>query len=79
MKSQDPATQKYLGVNYASVRETLEAMAVASEQHIDARVGRCVKKAGDTALFLDLACRGYDLSNLREVSDPATAEIVKIG
>ena len=72
-------TQKYLGVNYASVREALEEMSVDAEQHIDSLVGRSLKKAGDAALFLELARRGYDLSRLGEVSDETVAEIVKVG
>ena len=73
-------TQKYLGVNYASVREALEEMSVDAEQHIDSLVGRSVRKAGDAALFLELARRGYDLSALRDQQDTTdVAEIVKVG
>ena len=72
-------TQKYLGVNYASVREALEEMSVDAEQHIDSLVGRSLKKAGDAALFLELARRGYDLSNLLDENETTAAEIVKIG
>ena len=73
-------TQKYLGVNYASVREAVEAMCVDAEQHIDDLVARALKKSGDESLFLELALRGYDLSGLRGVEDAtAVTEIVKIG
>ena len=79
-------TQKYLGVNYASLRESLEAMAVSgevSEPHILALLGTSLKKETDKTLFLELALRGYDLSRLRADTEPDTppkvAEVVKIG
>ena len=37
-------TQKYLGVNYASVRQAVEEMAVASELHITTLLGSSLKK-----------------------------------
>ena len=70
-------TQKYLGVNYASVRQAVEEMAVASELHITTLLGSSLKKEADETLFLELELRGYDLSSLRD--NPTTAEIVKIG
>lgn len=73
-------TQKYLGVNYASVREALEEMAVSVEDvesHRTAFLGSSVKKEKDETLFLELALRGYDLTKLRE--GETTAEIIKIG
>ena len=79
-------TQKYLGVNYARLRESLEAMAVSgevSEPHILALLGTSLKKETDKTLFLELALRGYDLSRLRADTEPDTppkvAEVVKIG
>ena len=69
-------TQKYLGVNYGSVREALENMSVESKQHID-DLGS-LKKVWDAALFLELEHRGYDLSALCD-ADEVTAEIVNIG
>ena len=70
-------TQKYLGVNYASVRQAIEEMAVSGELHEMRLLGSSVKKEADETLFLELAHRGYDLSKLREAE--TTAEIVKIG
>ena len=70
-------TQKYLGVNYASVRKAVEEMAVSGELHTTVLLGSLLKKEADETLFLELALRGYDLSSLRD--NPTTAEIVKIG
>ncbi len=71
-------TQKYLGVNYASVRDALEEMAVESELPLIHLLGSSLKKEADETLFLELALRGYDLSSLRE-NDETAAEVVKIG
>ena len=75
-------TQKYIGVNYATARQTVEAMAVEPDRrHLSSRsthfLGGELKKTADETLFLELALRGYDLSSLRD--NPTTAEIVKIG
>ena len=70
-------TQKYLGVNYTSVREAVEEMSLESELHINGLLGSSLKKEKDETLFLELARRGYDLSKLRD--EETTAEIVKIG
>ena len=70
-------TQKYLGVNYASVRQVIEDMLIKSELHITALLGMSLKKEADATLFLELALRGYDLSKLRD--EQTTAEILKIG
>ena len=70
-------TQKYLGVNYASIREAIEEMAVSGELHEITLLGSSLKKQTDEALFLELARRGYDLSKLRD--EETTAEIVRIG
>ena len=70
-------TQKYLGVNYATVREAVEEMAVSSQLHTRNLLGSSLKKEADETLFLELALRGYDLSSLRD--NETTAEIVKIG
>ena len=76
-------TQKYLGVNYASVRDALEEMAVSGELHITGILSSSLKETADETLFLELALRGYDLSRLRDDTEPDTppaeAEIVKIG
>ena len=71
-------TQKYLGVNYANIKEAVEQMAVSGELHIIGLLGSSLKKEADETLFLELALRGYDLSRLRD-DDETTAEIVKIG
>ena len=70
--------QKYLGVNYATVRDALEKMSLDSELHERGILGGSLKKEADETFFLELALRGYDLSSLRD-SDETTAEVVKIG
>lgn len=70
-------TQKYLGVNYANIKEAVEEMAVASELHMSGLLGGAIKKEKDETLFLELALRGYDLSSLRDDNE-TTAEIVRI-
>ena len=69
-------TQKYLGVNYASVRDALQKMSLDAELHEIGILGSSLKKEADATLFLELALRGYDLSKLRE--NNTTGEIVKI-
>ena len=70
-------TQKYLGVNYASVRDALEQISVTSELHRSTLLGSSLKSTADETLFLELALRGYDLSKLSD--EETTAEIIKIG
>lgn len=70
-------TQKYLGVNYANVREALQKMSLDAELHETSLLGSSIKSEADETLFLELALRGYDLSRLRD--DEATGEVVKIG
>ena len=74
-------TQKYLGVNYASVREALQKMSLDAELHKSNLLGSSLKKEADATLFLELALRGYDLSRLRENDETQTpaGEVVKIG
>ena len=77
-------TQKYLGVNYASVREALQKMSLDGELHERGLLGSSLKSTADETLFLELALRGYDLSKpLRADTEPDTspaeAEIFKIG
>lgn len=71
-------TQKYLGVNYASVRNAVEEMALSAELHTTDLLGSSLKKEKDETLFLELALRGYDIAKLRE-DEPTHAEIVNIG
>ena len=77
-------TQKYIGVNYATARETVEAMALESERDRTDLLSRSfrflggeLKTTADETLFLELALRGYDVSKLRD--EPTTPNIVKIG
>ena len=72
-------TQKYLGVNYANVRDALEEMSLESELHVSGLLGSSLKTTADETLFLELALRGYDLSRLRDSANQTTAEIIKIG
>ena len=77
-------TQKYLGVNYASVREALQKMSLDGELHERGILGSSLKSTKDETLFLELALRGYDLSSYAmntETGTPTTevSEIVKIG
>ena len=77
-------TQKYLGVNYASVRKAVEEMAVDSQLHTSPLLGSSLKSIADETLLLELALRGYDLSKPLRPDDAdeapsATAKIVKIG
>ena len=73
-------TQRYLGVNYANIREAVEAMAVINELPKSELLGSSLKKEKDETLFLELGLRGYDLSALRSQQDTTKiAEIVKIG
>ena len=69
-------TQKYLGVNYATVRDALEEMSLDGELH-ESILGSSPKKEDDATLFLELALRGYDLPRLRD--NEITGEVVKIG
>ena len=71
-------TQKYLGVNYASVRDALQKMSLNAELHETGILGSSLKKIKDETLILELALRGHDLSRLRDDETDAPAEIVKI-
>ena len=85
-------TQKYIGVNYATARETVEAIALEAKASSSERDrtdllsgslscshlgGELKATVSDETLFLELALRGYDLSKLRD--NETTGEIVKIG
>ena len=70
-------TQKYLGVNYASAREFVEAIAIGYQRDlINPLLSGSLKKTSDEILLLELAKRGYDLKSIRK--NKTTAEIVKI-
>ena len=82
-------TQKYIGVNYATAREAVEAIALAAKASSSESyrtyllpgsfnfLGGELKKIADETLFLELALRGYNLSKLRD--EETTGEIIKIG
>ena len=82
-------TQKYIGVNYATARETVEAIALEAKASSSEPyrtdllsgsfrfLGAELKATTDETLFLELALRGYDLSKLRD--NETTGEIVKVG
>ena len=82
-------TQRYLGVDWASAREAVEGMALASDSYRNRSrqtsesfqfLGAELKETADETLFLELALRGYNLSNLRENAETeAPAEILKFG
>ena len=57
-------TQRYLGVNYASVRDASEAMSIHSELNISTKTLSSVNDASDDALFIELLRRGYDVARL---------------
>ena len=69
-------TQKYLGVNYASVRDAVQKMSLDGELLKRGFLGSSLKNTADETLFLELALRGYNLSKLRD--DEKTEEILKI-
>ena len=70
-------TQKYLGVNYASVRKAVEEMAVSGELHRIAKMSDSLTDFDDETLRSELEKRGYNITSRR--TDETTAEIVKIG
>ena len=71
-------TQMYIGVNYATARETVEAMALAAESYRTTLLSRSLKHITDESLLLELARRGYNLPDF-DANDETTAEIIKIG
>lgn len=62
-------TQRYLGVNYASVRDASEAMSIHSESNISAKTLSSVYEASDDELLIELLRRGYDVARLLEKND----------
>ena len=63
-------TQRYLGVNYASVRDASEAMSIHAESNISTKTLHSVNEASDDALFIELLRRGYDVARLLRENEP---------
>ena len=57
-------TQRYLGVNYASVRDASEAMSIHSECNVTTKTLHSVNDAADDELLVELLRRGYDVARL---------------
>lgn len=70
-------TQKYLGVNYASARETVEAIALIAERDLRPLLSGSLTDIDDETLITELQGRGYNLDIPQE--NKTTAEILKIG
>ena len=62
-------TQRYLGVNYASVRDASEAMSIHSECNVTTKTLHSVNDAPDDELLIELLRRGYDVARLLEKKD----------
>ena len=71
-------TQKYLGVNYASARQTVEAIALIAERDLTPILSGSLKNTSDETLIIELQGRGYNIAPKHSNTHP-TAEIVKIG
>ena len=69
-------TQKYLGVNYASARQTVEAITLIAERDGSPLLSGSLTDFDDQTLKSELEKRGYNIIRRRENT---TAEIVKIG
>ena len=62
-------TQRYLGVNYASVRDASEAMSIHAELNVSTKTLSSVDEATDDVLLIELLRRGYDVARLLEQKD----------
>ncbi|MDE0467365.1 MAG: site-specific integrase [Candidatus Poribacteria bacterium] len=62
-------TQRYLGVNYASVRDASEAMSIHAELNVSTKTLSSVDDATDDVLLIELLRRGYDVAQLLEKKD----------
>ena len=62
-------TQRYLGVNYASVRDASEAMSIHSESNKSMKTLGSVNEASDDVLLIELLRRGYDVARLLEKNE----------
>ena len=65
------------GCNYASARQTVEAIALIAERDRNPLLSGSLKKIDDETLRGELEKRGYKVLDPRD--DEATAEILKIG
>ncbi len=57
-------TQRYLGVNYASVRDASEAMSISAESNRSVQTLSSINEASDDVLLIELLRRGYDVARL---------------
>lgn len=57
-------TQRYLGVNYANVRDASEAMSIHSESNKSTKTLGSVNEASDDVLLIELLRRGYDVARV---------------
>ena len=57
-------TQRYLGVNYAGVRDASEAMSIHSECNVTTKTLHSVNDASDDEILVELMRRGYDVARL---------------
>ena len=62
-------TQRYLGVNYASVREASEAMSVHCEGDVRMKTSPSVNDASDDEILVELLRRGYDVARLLQKNE----------
>ena len=62
-------TQRYLGVNYASVRDASEAMSIHAELNVSGKTLSSVDDATDDVLLIELLRRGYDVAQLLDKKD----------
>ena len=70
-------TQKYLGVNYASAKAAVEAIALITESDRRPLSSDSLTDIDDETLRSELEKRGYNVTSRQE--NEITAEIVKIG
>ena len=63
-------TQRYLGVNYASVRDASEAMSVHAECNVSMKTLHSVNEASDDELLIELLRRGYDVAQVLQKKEP---------
>ena len=57
-------TQRYLGVNYASVRDASEAMSIHAESNKSTKTLSSLNDASNDELLVELLRRGYDVARL---------------